>query len=231
MEKINTFWKILSDFFKEFGLIFLYFLVNLSLSLFFPDSQNTNDILKYTLSNILINLILLIIFLLIFRKDIIAKWNDYQKKFKTYFKKSFIIYFIGLFFMIISYNIINVFYNMPLNELANRQNLLSFPISSLINILIIAPIVEELLTRIILKRNINNKYIYIILSGSIFGFLHIFGSLVNGITYELLYLIPYSAIGIALSLIYYKTDNIWTSISFHALHNLICLILIFGGIA
>lgn len=227
MEKIVNF---LSGLGKEFFLIIIYFLLILLLSLIFHDSLNLNSP-YYEISNILINLLLIIVFLIIFRKKIIAKLNDYKKNCKSYLRKNFIYYIIGLIIMVVSLNIITSFYQLPLNETANRETLMAFPLSSLFNILITAPLVEELLTRIILKDHIQNKYLYIIISGLLFAFLHIFNSLSNGITYELLFLIPYGAIGIAFSLMYYKTDNIWISITYHFIHNLICLILIFGGLA
>lgn len=228
MNKLNTFFKIGRGLFKEFLIIFLYFFSILILSLIFYNNKNE---INYTLSNILIYLIVMILFLFIFRKEIIYKWEDFKKEGKGYLKKTFIYYLIGLLIMIISFNIINRFFKMPLNEINNRNELLNFPFSSLLNILIFAPVIEELMTRVILKKEIKNKYLYILLSGLIFAFLHILNSLVNGISYEVLYLIPYGAIGIALSLIYYKTDNIWTSITFHSLHNLLCFLLILGGIA
>ena len=227
MNKLNTFFKIGRGLFKEFLIIFLYFFSILILSLIFYNNKNE---INYTLSNILIYLIVMILFLFIFRKEIIYKWEDFKKEGKGYLKKTFIYYLIGLLIMIISFNIINRFFKMPLNEINNRNELLNFPFSSLLNILIFAPVIEELMTRVILKKEIKNKYLYILLSGLIFAFLHILNSLVNGISYEVLYLIPYGAIGIALSLIYYKTDNIWTSITFHSLHNLITILLIFIGV-
>ncbi len=227
MEKIINFLNGLG---KEFFLIIIYYLLILLLSLVFHDSLNLNSP-NYEISNILINLLLIIIFLIIFRKKIIAKLDDYKNNGKSYLKKSFIYYIVGLIVMVVSLNIITFFYQMPLNETANRETLMAFPLSSLFNILITAPLVEELLTRVILKDYIKNKYLYIFISGLLFAFLHILTSLSNGITYELLFLISYGAIGIAFSLMYYKTDNIWTSITYHFIHNLICLILIFGGLA
>jgi len=91
---------------------------------------------------------------------------------------------------------------------------------------IIAPITEELLTRIILKDKFNNIYIYSILSGLIFGGLHLLA--VNSLA-EIWYIIPYGVLGFAFALMYNKTNNIWTSITFHSLHNLTALLLVFIG--
>lgn len=64
---------------------------------------------------------------------------------------------------------------------------------------------------------------YIILSSVIFGLVHI----VNiSSSLELLYLIPYSIIGLEFSYIYYKTDSIYMNILAHIIHNTICVIYI-----
>ncbi len=217
---LNVFKSLL----KEFLIILLYFVLGLSLTLLVINNHNN---ILYTLSNILCDLILLIIFLYIFRKVIISKLADFKKNKKMYLKSSFKYYFFGLLIMLISLNIINYFYNNSLNEEANQVLLKAYPIYYILNALIFAPIIEELMTRIYLKDAFKNKYIYIISSGFIFGFLHILNALILGNYYELLYLIPYGSMGLFLSLMYYKTDNIWTSITYHSFHNFICLILSF----
>ena len=91
---------------------------------------------------------------------------------------------------------------------------------------IAAPIIEELITRKTFKEVFSNQYVYIIVSGLIFGSLHLLSA--TNIT-EILYVIPYSALGCAFAKIYYNTDNLWTNIFFHSLHNLIAIIIIFIG--
>ena len=113
---------------------------------------------------------------------------------------------------------------MPTNEEVNRQILLSSPISSIISLVLIAPIIEELITRKTLKDVFKNQYVFIIISGLIFGSLHL---LVASSLIELLYIIPYSMLGCAFAKIYYKTDNIWSNITFHSLHNFLAIIYIF----
>ncbi len=209
---------------EELGIILLYFIVYAFSLLIF---QNTQNNIYYTLSSILCDLILIIVFLFIFRKTIISKWDDYKTNYKKYLKETIIFYLIGFIIMFISLNLITIFYKMPSNEAANENLISTYPIYSIFNILITAPIVEELMTRVILKKHINNKVIYILLSCLIFAFLHIIASLLDGNIYELLYLIPYGSLGCIFSYIYLKTDNIWTNITYHSLHNLISLLIIF----
>ena len=67
-----------------------------------------------------------------------------------------------------------------------------------------------------------NKYIYVLISGLVFGGMHVISSASS--MGDFLYIIPYSALGIAFALLYYDTDNIFTTISMHSLHNLLSII-------
>ena len=99
------------------------------------------------------------------------------------------------------------------------------PIYTFIVTVFVAPILEELIFRLSFKNVIKNKWLFIIISGVIFGAIHVVFS-VNDI-YQLLYLIPYCSLGIAFSYMYYETDNILVPISFHILHNTITAITTF----
>ena len=51
---------------------------------------------------------------------------------------------------------------------------------------------------------------------------------------ELVFLVPYSALGCAFAYMYYKTDNIFVPMSFHMMHNTIIvlnyiLVFVIGG--
>ena len=98
------------------------------------------------------------------------------------------------------------------------------PILMLFEVSIYAPIVEELIFRHSIKNITSNKYFYPILSGLIFGMMHVMSS-VSSLT-DLLFLIPYSALGVAFACCYRKTDNIFSSIVVHSLHNTISFILL-----
>ena len=90
---------------------------------------------------------------------------------------------------------------------------------------LLAPIVEEGIFRLGFRRVIKNNYLFIFISGFVFGLMHIFPTdlalsvaLTQGITYI--------AIGSLLSWVYVKTDNIWTVILLHSLNNLISMLAI-----
>jgi len=117
--------------------------------------------------------------------------------------------------------------SLPTNEEANRSLLFNNPISSLISLIIVAPIIEELITRRTFREVFNNEYIYMGICALVFGSLHLVAS--TSIL-ELLYIIPYGLLGATFAKIYYNTNNIWSNIFFHALHNFIAILLIFTGV-
>ena len=88
---------------------------------------------------------------------------------------------------------------------------------------IYAPIVEELLFRGCLRKVIKNDIIFILISGIGFGAWHVLGYEQSLIQY--LYIFPYSVVGICLSYVYTKTNNLTTNIGMHFLNNLIATIL------
>ena len=71
------------------------------------------------------------------------------------------------------------------------------------------------------KKAFPNKYLFVILSGVIFGLLHVVSAKT---LLEALYIIPYSSLGIAFAITYYKTDTVFSSIFVHILHNSILII-------
>lgn len=88
-----------------------------------------------------------------------------------------------------------------------------------------APVVEETVFRGTIKRYISHKWIFIILSAFVFGFLHATG---EGSILEIIFTtIPYATLGGWLAYIYYKTDNLANNIMIHSIWNLFAVILSF----
>ena len=109
----------------------------------------------------------------------------------------------------------------PQNEKLVQNMISSSPWIMLIAAGIIAPIIEELIFRKGFKKAFPNKYLFVILSGVIFGLLHVVSAKT---LLEALYIIPYSSLGIAFAITYYKTDTVFSSIFVHILHNSILII-------
>ena len=123
------------------------------------------------------------------------------------------------------------------NEETVRDMIDQVPLYMIFSVSIYAPIIEELIFRHgvkdcfnAYKKNKIIKYIYAIVSGFIFAFLHIIGQTNSAIDY--VYIIPYMSLGFTFALLYYNTDNIFSSIMMHAFHNTVTIMLYFavGGI-
>jgi len=220
--------KIINKFFTGILYIFLYFIVTISLYLLFSNYVYSDNTLLMSLSTIFVDLVTVFIFIIIFRKKIVPDFYDFKKNYKTYFINNYKYYIIGLIIMLVSNMVINICIGgLPTNEELNREILFLAPVSSIISMVIIAPINEELITRVYFKDIIKNKYLYIFISGFLFGLLHLLA--IQNLQ-EILFVIPYSALGIAFAKIYYNSNNIWTNIFFHSLHNSIAIMLIFIGV-
>lgn len=181
----------------------------------------------------------MVILFILYRDKIIDDFKKYFKNFVDNFELSFKYYFIGLLIMIISNIIITLFFSgaNANNEEAVRNMIDAIPLYMVFSVSLYAPFVEELIFRNSIKDmvvsfgdNKITKYIYIFISGFIFAILHILGQATSYLDY--LYIIPYMSLGVAFAALYHRTDNIFSSISMHALHNTVTLILYFvaGGV-
>ena len=180
----------------------------------------------------LINLSLMIMLFIFYSKSIKENLKDLKFNFKSYIKDNFKYYVIGLLIMIISNIIISFFVEgNSTNETLIREYINIMPIYMIFSSCIYAPFTEEMVFRKSLRNCFNNKVLYILLSGLIFGSMHLL-SASNLI--ELVFLIPYSSLGCVFAYMYYKTNNIFVPMTFHMVHNTIIVInyllmLIIGG--
>ncbi len=218
---------------KGLLIICLYFLSTAILSLPFLFLYKKN-IINLELANIFTYLSISILFLIIFFKDIKKDLQNFKKDYKSILKISLNYWLKGLFIMITSSFLIAALKIAPvLNQEQNSNLLKEMPIVEILAAIIFAPIIEELVFRRGFKNFTNNKHIYAYTTGLIFGAMHIISS-INGINDlpMLLYLIPYSSVGISLGYTYNKTNNIIGVITTHSLHNTITIIemIILGGL-
>ena len=208
----------------QFLLILLYIFLSFALAgIFFHFLTNDNVFIK-SLSYITLDLVILTIYIIIFKKTIVPDFEDFKKNGKKYINDNVKYYLMGLLIMFVTNTLISLFMGMPQNEEANRELMESLPFASILSVLVFAPITEELLTRVVLKDKFKHKLIYIFLSGFVFGLMHVMFSSQNIL--ELLFVIPYGALGCALAKIYDNSNNVWTNIFYHSFHNLICVLLL-----
>ena len=192
-------------------------------------SNNLNNILKVIIF-LISDLIVIGILLIVYRKTLIKDFKSYFKDFLNNFEQSFKYYIIGLAIMIISNLIIVVFINNQIasNEESVRSLIDIVPLYMIFSVSIYAPITEELIFRKGIREIFNNKYLYIISSGIIFASMHLASE--NLSLNTLLYIIPYSSLGITFAYTYYKTNNIFSTIMLHSFHNTMAIILyLIGG--
>ena len=123
--------------------------------------------------------------------------------------------------LIYSFSNINSTNEVIVESLIIKKPLISFFITGLF-----APFYEEVLFRLNFRDVFNKKWTFIIVTGILFGSTHLLNaSSIN----EIIFLIPYSIMGISLSYIYYDSDNIYTSIVIHSINNIFILLLLLIG--
>lgn len=221
----NKFLNIL----KSTGIIFLMlFFTSIFFSILNIDPTKISE-KQYILYMSLSNIILIVIFILIYRKTLIKDFKSYTKNFYHNIETSIKYWLIGFIIMVVSNLIITFILNKGLagNEEEVRKLIDSFPLFMIFNTVIYASLIEELSFRKSIKDAISNKWIYVLTSGLLFGMLHIISYISTPI--DLVYLIPYGALGIVFALLYHKTNNIFSTITIHAIHNLLAIIMYLLG--
>lgn len=159
------------------------------------------------------------IIILILNKKVKKDFKDILINHQTYYSKYFKVWLIGLAVMLLSNSFIVFVLNNDIagNENAVRSLFSISPIYVYFSAVLYAPVVEELVFRQGICNIFGRNYLFVLISGILFGSLHVIGN-VTTIT-DLLYLIPYSSLGVAFAYMLYKTDNIFVSMGFHFLHN------------
>ena len=166
-------------------------------------------------SSIIVSFILLIIY----RKDLIEEFKKFKKDLLKNIDTGLICWLTGIIIMIIiNFILITVFKsNGANNENAVQELIKISPWIMGIDICLIAPFNEELVFRKAIKDIIKNKYLFVFLSFLIFGGAHVVSSAKTLV--DCLYIIPYGVLGAVFAIAYYKTDTVYTSMTFHIIHN------------
>ena len=199
------------------------------LELFGIDINNLNDTLKVVFMFIS-DLLFLVLLFFIYRKDILKEFKKFfNKKLFSNIRLSFNYWIVGLIIMVISNGIIAVITGGGLagNEESVRELIDKFPIYMAFQVMLYAPITEEIIFRKTIKKSINNKWFYILISGFVFGGLHVIGNIETSLDW--LYLIPYCSLGFIFAMLYSKTNNIFSTITAHSFHNTLAFILYLLG--
>ena len=175
------------------------------------------------------DIIILIILFFLYRKEIKEQFTSFKKNFYQHMDTSFKYWLIGLIVMVVSNLLIITFSpnSVAANEQQVQQLIGSTPWVSLICVGILAPIIEEFTFRKAFYDAFSKGWLFIIVSGLVFGSLHVVLSLES--LWDLLYLIPYSSLGIAFGFTMSKTKNVFPSILVHMFHNTCLTLLSIAG--
>lgn len=156
---------------------------------------------------------------LILNKELSKAIKDIKKHHKEYFSKYLKYWFLALIIMAGS-NILISFINSGAiagNEETIRETFAKAPVYMFISAVFLAPVLEELTFRQGIRNIFSNDLVFIIISGLVFGGLHVVGNVNSPV--DLLYLIPYCTPGFIFAYIMTKTDNVLVSTGLHFLHN------------
>ena len=171
------------------------------------------------------NTIILIILIIIFRKQLLHEWKIFKEKLLENIDTGIKYWIIGLIVMMVSNTILTFVLKMgqAANEQAVQQLISYLPWVMVINAGIIAPCVEEIIFRKCYKNAFPNKWLFIGLSSLVFGSLHVVTSMTSPM--DLLFIIPYGSLGTTFAIMYQKTNTIYPPMLMHMLHNTILIVL------
>lgn len=213
--------KFINRSFLFIGLVLLDVFYSYTVVLFFK--KFGIDINSFSLVNkcaalIIIDITFMFILYLIFRKELNREFSRYVKNFNKYFSFGFKWWIIGLIVMMGSNFIIQSVFGVSTatNENYVQDALSKMPVYIVFSSCIMAPFAEELIFRKALRKMFNNDFLFIVMSGIIFGFVHNVSSIGS---MQMLYIIPYGVFGAVFGYIYVKTNTIFTSMTFHFIHN------------
>lgn len=213
--------------FSCFSLIIKYVL-----NIFGIDITNLG-LLGKTLLNLFISIFLTIILVFTYYKDLKNDFNEFKINWKR--KVLFALKIFGIFLLmkflasyisIIISGLFDIEVTVSENQSAINEILGKFPILMTFSAVCLAPIYEEILFRLGFKKCINNKWLFIIVSGTLFGLIHIFPTDLS-LGVALTQSITYVAMGLLLAYYYQKFNNIFYSILIHFYNNLLSIVFIF----
>lgn len=178
-----------------------------------------SDYVSGLVGSIIIYASIFMVMLLTFIKQLIHDFKIFKSYFKEYMSLILKTWLKSLLFMLVIGIIISLITNT--NQSNNQQALQNmftkYPIYVALLSMFYAPFAEELMFRGVIKKFIKSKYVFILVSGILFGLLHVIDD--SKTLAEFSYVIVYSTLGMFLASLYYKTNNLWTNITFHFLQN------------
>lgn len=229
-DKLKEFIKLLFSLLCFYG---IGYVITFILKLFNISTKDLSPLWMMILE-LLLALIVSSIVMAVYYKEVKKDFGHFKKNLDkniTYIIKMFLI------FMVVKYiiSVLSVLLMMGIgydttsmtsaNQSTIEEYVKSFPWIMVFTTSFVAPLYEETLFRLGFKKVIKNKIAFILISGFIFGLMHIF-PLAEGVDLilGLLQSITYVTMGIFLAYSYQKTNNIFTSIGIHFLNNFLSVL-------
>lgn len=210
--------NILWCLFALVGLVVVPSLIFFVLMYFFT----TSDGFILSLYELFANFIFIGALILIYFKDLKREFKIFKKNPSLFLKRGFKLYFVGLMAMVFFNLVISqVIGDVSSNENQVREMLFSSPAFTMISLVIVAPLSEELIFRKSLMPIFKNKWFYAFMSGLLFGGAHLLTNFLNNtfVLTDLIYLLPYGSLGFVFALMNHETKSTFTSMCIHAIHN------------
>lgn len=232
MEKVKKFFK--GMLFSAIIFVLYYLLLPNIFALLFKNGLDSKNFWILNLSQLGIYLGTFLVILLIVHKDIFKQFKEFIKNPKKVLNIGFTYWIYGMIVMIISNLLVtSILGNIAVNEQATRETLISTPLYAIPTIIFIGPFLEELVFRYCFKKSFNKEIPYALFCAFVFGLLHVMTAfdsftLSNILSHasEFLFIIPYGSLGFFFAKAYYETDNIFSSVIPHMLHNSLSVLLI-----
>jgi CAAX amino terminal protease family. len=167
--------------------------------------------------NILTKFVAIVVVIYMFKNELETAFDKFKKNAANYLKKYIKYWYLAYGLMVLSNILISPFIRVAKNEQGVQAIIESSPVFAIFAIALFGPIIEELMFRFSLRKIIKNDWFYIIISGTLFGAMHIIG--VAKIWQDWLFIIPYSIPGMVFAYVYVKSKNIFMPIMLHIIHN------------
>lgn len=199
--------------------IFLFYLLASNYQNKILDFLGFNSSFSIIAFSLIYELLMILIILWIYRKELLPQFKEYKNNFKKYISSYIKYWFIALGLMMLSNLIVQQFTsNLAKNEEQVRTLINFLPIYTFIVSVIFAPLIEELIFRFsIRKMSCKINWFFILVSGLLFGFMHVVGTAT--VWTDWLFLLPYSVPGWVFAYTLVKSNNIFVPISLHTIHN------------
>lgn len=213
---------------KMIPIIFIYLfamflLPIISLFVLFGVFNITEEISLQVYTNLISYLFLAIVSLSLFGRHLLADFKQI-KSLGAFLKGIFLGWGLLLIALVASNALLSFITDVPdssENQQVIETTLLAYPFLMAITTVLLAPLIEEIIFRLVLmEKTLFHPWINILFSSFLFALIHVVQA------GDFIFIIPYMAMGIPLGYSYYKTRNICYPIGIHILQNLFSTLMI-----